>query len=121
MIKFNEKNSAKKEVEAKDQCYPKEIVGTLQKHYQKDLWKFLLHLSKNRPPGIQLAYGSLVVKGLSGSLFEIRFTGTKTAVLQMQHPSRRNGSRLLSQNDKRSRDNRNGKTRKGSSKNSKRL
>ncbi len=63
-------------------------MGTRKENNQSKVWECVLHMRGTRPKWVELAHGTLVSKGESGSLFEIRFKGFKTTVLQVQHTPR---------------------------------
>ena len=91
-------NKTKKAKQAKNLRHSEKDLGVVQTNYTEKAWEQLLHLSRIGALGFKLAHGTLVVKGISGSFFEIRFTGSKTTVLQLQHKPRGYGSRLLHEN-----------------------
>ncbi len=82
-------------------------------HNQEEIRELMLHLLPKWTFWSKLADGTHVVKGESGSLFEIRFKSVTSPVLQLQHKQRGNGSRLLRKNVKGNRARRNAEAGKG--------
>lgn len=106
--------AVKEAIKAKDKRSSAKTVATLQRDYQAKIRKYLLHLFNNRTARCKLAHWSLICEGQPGSVSQIRLTCSETPVLQMQHSSRGEGSRLLRKDAKGNRPQRNGKTPKRS-------
>ena len=96
----SEKNKTQQTKQATDLKTSKRHLGTMQKDNQEQIRKLMLHMRSFRINREQLAHWALVGKSQSGCLFEIRPKSPKTAVLQMQHPSRGSRSGVLRKDGK---------------------
>lgn len=110
---MNQTNSIKKAKQTEDKRVATEDLGTLQKNNSFPISKHLLYLWSKEFGWKQLAHWSFVGEGLAWCLYEVRPTGIKAPVLQMQHSPWRSGGRLQRQDGTRNWGRSDGTTSKG--------
>lgn len=116
---MNEKDTPQEEKQTTYQSNSKKTMARVQKYNQEEIWKHLLYVSPDKLIWKQLAHGTHVAEGKSGSVFEVRLTSITPTVLQLQYKSRGNGGGLLYKNVKRNGTRANGKVGKRPPKDSK--
>lgn len=92
-------------------------MGTMQTDYEKETWKFMLHVLSNGPIRFKPSNGTYVGKGKCGCILEIRSENTPSPMCSMQPVSWGYGCGLLCKNVKGNRARKDAGTRKRSTKN----